>query len=383
MIKRKAEKTLKELASQFKAVALTGPRQSGKTTLARMAFPRKPYISLENPDERNLAMNDPRGFLSRFPKGAILDEVQRAPELFSYLQQIMDENKAKGQFILTGSNNFSLLENISQTLAGRVGYLELLPFALSETEKTGAAPKLDESIFKGSYPAIIYENANPRLWFPSYIRTYVERDVRQIKNISSLTLFQRLLYLCAGRIGQQLNLSNMANDVGLDYKTIQSWLTILQGSYIIFLLPPYYNNFNKRIIKSPKLYFYDTGLASYLLGISDEKQLFNHPFKGPLFENYVILEMLKNRYNKGNRSNLYYFRDSTGNEIDIIVDEGNKLIPIELKAGETISGDYFKNLHYWEALTGKKGGLVLYTGKESKIRQHNFVVENWIKVKNH
>ncbi len=222
MIRRKAETILRELASQFKAVALTGPRQSGKTTLAKMVFPRKPYVSLENPDERNLALTDPRQFLSRFSKGAILDEVQRAPELFSYLQQIMDENKSKGQFILTGSNNFALLENISQTLAGRVGYLELLPFSLSEIEKTGTALKLDELIFCGSYPAVIYEKANPRLWFPSYIRTYVERDVRQIKNISSLTLFQRLLYLCAGRVGHQLNLSSLANDVGLDYKTIQS-----------------------------------------------------------------------------------------------------------------------------------------------------------------
>ena len=382
MIRRKAEKVLRELASQFKAVALTGPRQSGKTTLAKMVFPRKPYVSLENPDERNLALNDPRQFLSRFPTGAILDEVQRAPELFSYLQQIMDESKSKGQFILTGSNNFALQENISQTLAGRVGYLELLPFSLSETEKTGTALKLDELIFCGSYPAVIYEKANPRLWFPSYIRTYVERDVRQIKNISSLTLFQRLLYLCAGRVGQQLNLSSLANDVGLDYKTIQSWLGVLQSSYIIFLLPPYYKNFNKRIIKSPKLYFYDTGLASYLLGISNAKQLFNHSSKGALFENFVLAEMLKNRYNKGERSNLYYFRDSTGNEVDIIIDEGKNLIPVELKAGETISGDYFKNLHYWEALTGKKGGLVVYTGKESNIRQHNFAVENWIKVKN-
>jgi predicted AAA+ superfamily ATPase len=382
MIKRKAETVLRELASQFKAVALTGPRQSGKTTLAKMVFPKKPYVSLENPDERNLALNDPRQFLSRFQTGAILDEVQRAPELFSYLQQIIDESKSKGQFILTGSNNFALLENISQTLAGRVGYLELLPFSLSETEKSGKALELDELIFSGSYPAVIYEKANPRLWFPSYIRTYVERDVRQIKNISSLALFQRLLYLCAGRVGQQLNLSSLANDVGLDYKTIQSWLGVLQNSYIIFLLPPYHNNFNKRIIKSPKLYFYDTGLASYLLGITNAKQLFNHSLKGALFENFVLAEMLKNRYNKGERSNLYYFRDSTGNEVDIVIDEGNKLTPVELKAGETISGDYFKNLHYWEALTGKKGGLVIYTGKEANIRQYNFAVENWIKVKN-
>lgn len=381
MIKRKAETVFRELASQFKIVALTGPRQSGKTTLAKMVFPRKQYVSLENPDERNLALNDPRQFLSRFPEGAILDEVQRAPELFSYLQQITDERKPKGQFILTGSNNFTLLENISQTLAGRVGYLELLPFSLSETEKTGAKLKLDELIFNGTYPAIVYEKASPRLWFPSYIRTYVERDVRQIKNISSLTLFQRLLYLCAGRIGQQLNLSSLANDVGLDYKTIQSWLGVLQASYIVFLLPPYYNNFNKRIIKSPKLYFYDTGLACYLLGVRDAAQLFNHASKGSLFENFIITEMLKNRYNKGERSNLYYFRDSTGNEVDIVIDEGKKLVPVELKAGETISGDYFKNLHYWEALTGNKGGLVLYTGKQSGIRQHHFTVENWIKVK--
>jgi len=381
MIARKAETVLRELASQFKIVALTGPRQSGKTTLARMVFPRKQYVSLENPDERYLDLNDPRQFLARFPEGAILDEVQRAPEIFSYLQQLTDDRKPKGQFILTGSNNFTLLENISQTLAGRVGYLELLPFSLSETEKAGAKLKLDELIFNGTYPAIVYEEANPRLWFPSYIRTYVERDVRQLKNISSLTLFQRLLYLCAGRIGQQLNLSSLANDVGLDYKTIQSWLGILQASYIVFLLPPYYKNFNKRIIKSPKLYFYDTGPSCSLSSISAASEITLHAARGPLFENLIISELLKSQFNKGSVDNLFYWRDKTGNEVDLLVDHPGQLTAIELKSGATIAADFFKGLNYFAAVnTTPTNKVLVYGGTQEQQRSDGTMIRPWNKL---
>lgn len=378
MIQRAAFETAKMLAKTFKAIALTGPRQSGKTTLSKMLFPKKPYVSLENPEEKELALADPVQFLSRFPLGAVLDEVQRAPQLFSYLQQILDDHPAKGQFVLTGSNNFSLLENISQSLAGRVGYLELLPFSLGEINTIANAPDtLHSLIFQGGYPAVVHDQAKPRLWFPSYVRTYVERDVRQIKNITSLILFQRFLYLCAGRIGQQLNLSSLSNDVGLDYKTIQSWLGILQASYIVFLLPPYYKNFNKRIVKSPKLYFYDSGLACYLLGVTDPGQLYNHVHRGVLFENLVISELLKARFNKGDRSNLYYFRDSTGREIDIVLDQGKRLVPIEIKSAESLHAGFYKNLTYWEKLTGRVGGTLLYAGEKSGVKAGNFQILNW------
>jgi predicted AAA+ superfamily ATPase len=378
MIDRIADATLITLAKTFKAVALTGPRQSGKTTLARKTFRDKPYVSLENPEENALALTDPVQFLSRYPDGAVFDEVQRAPLLFSYLQQILDENPAKGQFILTGPNNFLLLESITQSLAGRVGYLELLPFSLAELQRVnGYSNELNDTIFRGGYPAIAHDQADPRLWFASYVRSYVERDVRQIKNISSLTLFQRFVYLCAGRVGQQLNMSSLANDVGLDYKTIQSWLAILQAGYIIYLLPPYYRNFNKRIVKSPKLYFYDSGLVCYLLGITSSDQLTNHGYRGALFENFVITELIKNRFNRGERSNLFFFRDSTGNELDIVIETGGQVIPVEIKSAESLNDGFFKALTYWEKLSHQKGGKLIYAGAKSGIKRGDFVVKNW------
>jgi len=381
MIQRSIAPTFRKLAKDFKAIALTGPRQSGKTTLAKMEFQKKPYVSLENPDERNFALSDPRGFLSQFPEGAILDEVHRTPELFSYLQQILDENPARGRFVLSGSNNFLLLESISQTLAGRVGYLDLLPFSLAEILKSPqASSDLNAILFSGGYPAIVHDHLNPKTWFAGYVRTYIERDVRLIKNISDLTLFQRLLYLCAGRVGQQLNLTSLANDVGLDHKTVQSWLGVMQASYILYLLPPYFKNFNKRITKAPKLYFYDTGLVSYLLGITDPKQLVNHPFRGALFENFIITELLKNRFNKGERSNLFYFRDSTGNELDVIIHEGQKLIPAEIKSSSTINEGFFKNFSYWEKLTGNKGGILFHGGIQKDHVRNSVRVKSWTSV---
>ncbi|MFM7851781.1 MAG: ATP-binding protein [Flammeovirgaceae bacterium] len=381
MISRDSSKQLKAISASFKAIAITGPRQSGKTTLTKSFFPTKPYVTLENPTDRNLALADPVSFLKAFPEGAILDEVQKAPELFSYLQGILDASDEKGKFILTGSNNFLLLESISQSLAGRVGYLDLLPFSIHESEICPKPPSsLEESIFLGGYPSVVHDRTTPEDWFASYVRTYVERDVRLVKNIADLVTFQRFLYLCAGRIGQQINLTNLANDVGVDHKTVQSWLGVLQASYITYSLPPYYKNFNKRLTKTSKLYFYDTGLACYLLGIKNSTELVNHGYRGPLFENFIITELTKNRYNQGKRSNLFYWRDSSGNEIDVLIDEGSIQIPVEIKSAATLNMDFFKGLHYWEKLTGQKGGHLVFTGESTRIHK-DFIVNNWRDVK--
>lgn len=381
MIERVAAHKITQLAKQFKAVAIIGPRQSGKTTLARACFPNKAYVSLENPDNRQFAQSDPKGFLDTYFEGAILDEVQRVPELLSWLQQNLDDDERRGKFILTGSNNFLLLEKITQTLAGRVAYLDLLPFCVAELERIPGGPgELNQLLLKGAYPPIQAQGIDPRDWFPAYVRTYVERDVRQIKNIENLLSFEKLLNLCAGRIGQQVNYSNLGLEAGIDYKTVQSWLGILQASYIIHMLPPYYRNFNKRVVKSPKLYFYDTGLACYLLRIADPQMLAIHPARGALFENFIIAELLKNRFNAGQRSNLYYWRDQSGNELDVLIDEGIELIAVEIKSGQTITPEYFKGLAYWEKLTGKSGGLVIYAGDTRQRRSDGIVVESWRKV---
>lgn len=287
------------MATHFKALAIVGPRQSGKTTLARTVFKDIPYVSLENPDTRAFANGDPRGFLEQFKDGAIFDEAQRSPDLFSYLQQILDEKQENGRFILTGSNNFLLQENISQSLAGRIAYLYLLPFSQEETEKASQRRfSVEEALFYGGYPPIFDKQIPPEKWLPNYISTYVERDVRQIKNINNLALFERFLKLCAGRIGQLLNMNSLAIEAGVDSKTIASWLSVLESSFIIHLLKPHHKNFNKRLVKMPKLYFYDTGLACSLLGITKTEQIVLHPLKGNLFENYVIAELIKHRYNK-------------------------------------------------------------------------------------
>lgn len=378
MISRTAQQTLQELARTFKVVALTGPRQSGKTTLARYYFQDKRYVSLENPDEQAFALNDPRGFLKQFPDGAILDEVQRVPHLFSYIQQIVDEDSRKALFVLSGSNNFLLQQSITQSLAGRVGYLELLPFCYDEIASIPDSDySTDDFLFLGGYPSVVYEQANPQLWFSAYVRTYIERDVRQLKNIKDLAQFQRFLYLCAGRISQQINFSQLGNEIGADHNTVSSWLSILQASYVIHLVQPYYQNFNKRIVKTPKLYFYDTGLACFLLGIRQANDLIYHAYRGALFENLVINELLKNRFNRSQLSNLYYFRDSTGNEVDVIIDEGSTLKAIELKAGSTASGSFFKNLYYWQRLTGQTNGTVLYDGHIDTLHQGEFTLQNW------
>jgi predicted AAA+ superfamily ATPase len=381
MILRSARHKLQELAKTFRCVAVTGPRQSGKTTLCRSVFPEKPYISLENPDVLDFALTDPRGFLSQFPEpnGAILDEIQKAPQLFSYLQQILDESTVKGLFVLTGSNNFLLQENISQSLSGRIAYLQLLPLSLMEMKAENLLKgRYADHIFQGAYPEIAVGKIAPTDWFPNYIRTYIERDVRQLKNISNLALFTRFLRLVAGRTGQILNMASLGNDCGIDQKTVAAWLGVLQSSFIVYLLKPFHSNFNKRIVKSPKLYFYDSGLVCSLLGIRSSEEITMHPAKGALFENLMLSELLKARLNVGAPDNLYFWRDKTGNEVDVIIEESNALTAIEIKAGETISRDYFKGLDYFAGLnTMKTDKILLYGGKEAQSRSNEIRIKPW------
>ena len=344
---------LKQNHRHGRLISICGARQTGKTTLVKQVFKGKPYLSLENPDTRNFALEDPRGFLESYPNGAILDEVQRAPILFSYLQEILDNTKVKGLFILSGSNNFLLQQTISQTLAGRVGYINLLPFSIAELSKAKLLSADDSKLMlKGFYPPIYDQKIPPEDWCPNYIRTYIEKDVRQIKNITDLIVFERFMKLLAGRSGQELNNSALAVETGVDVKTIQSWIGILESSFIVYLLKPHYKNFNKTIVKRPKVYFYDTALVCYLLGIRNVSQLNTHPLKGAIFEGMVVTELIKKRTNAGLPINVYYWRDKAGHEIDVIIDNGNKLLPIEIKSGKTINTEFFKNIDYWCDLSG-------------------------------
>ncbi len=379
MIKREAESELITLAKQFKAVAVVGPRQSGKTTLTRYVFSDKPYVSLENPDIRRFAQDDPRGFLSNYNTGAVIDEAQRVPELFSYLQQILDEDDTRGKFILTGSNNFLLQESISQSLAGRIAFLYLLPFTVSElaAEETN---NLNELIFRGFYPPLYDQPINADKWYPNYIRTYIERDVRQIKNITDLNAFERFLRLCAGRTGQLLNMNSLAIESGVDNKTIASWIGVLESCFIIYRLYPHHSNFNKRIVKMPKIFFYDTGVACALLGIQKAEQLNYHPLFGNLFENFAISELLKHRYNRAKSNNLYFWRDNSGHEVDIIIDTMGKLYPVEIKSGKTITDKFFQGILYWFKISGEKSGAIIYTGESAQRRSNNIDIVPWNKL---
>jgi predicted AAA+ superfamily ATPase len=382
MIERIGKKKLKQLASKFRVVAVVGPRQSGKTTLCKQTFPRKPYVSLENPDVAEFATTDPNGFLKQFKNGAILDEVQKLPQLFSYIQQIVDEKNKSGFFILSGSNNFLMQQSISQTLAGRVAYLNLLPCSLKELKSAKLLNSYESHIFNGSYPEPLYKKIDSIDWYPNYINTYVERDVRQLKNITDLALFVKFLRLCAGRTGQILNMQSLGNDCGIDAKTVQAWLHILQSSYIIYLLKPYYNNYNKRVIKSPKLYFYDTGVACSLLSIQNQDQLITHALKGGLFENMMIIDLLKQRLNNGLQDNLYYWRDKTGNELDVLLDSPTNINAIEIKAGATMNTDYQKGLIYFKNLEGNKNvkTILCYTGTAAQERSNGVSVKPWTKM---
>mgnify|MGYP001076582411 FL=1 len=364
MIERTLASKVTSLAQKFQVITLTGPRQSGKTTLVRATFPDLPYVSLEEPDIRQIALTDPRGFLSNYPNGVILDEIQNTPELFSYIQRIVDENR-QIQFILTGSSNFLLMEKISQTLAGRTAVLHLLPFSLQELEPL--ADSYENLIFKGQYPRIYDRAIPPTDFYPSYIQTYVDRDVRMIKNIGDINAFIQFTQLCAGRIGQPLNNASLANDAGISPNTAKSWLSILESSYILYRLQPYHRNFNKRLIKSPKLYFYDTGVACSLLGIREQEQVNLHYMKGSLFENLILNEFIKRSFNRGENRQPYYWQDNHGKEIDCLLVNGEKVTAIEIKSGKTISISYFENLNYWRSLAAlpENQEYVVYGGDQS------------------
>ena len=366
MIPRTAETRVRELLSGFPIVTVTGPRQSGKTTLARAVMADRPYRSLEDPDVRALALDDPRGFLSQCPDGAVLDEVQRAPELFSYLQTHVDGDGRMGRFLLTGSQQFGLMSGVSQSLAGRSAFVELLPLSHAELVAAGQAPSaLDAMMFTGGYPALYDRPVSPRHWFPAYVTAYVERDVRQLLQVQDLDAFQRFVRLCAGRSGQFLNLSSLAADCGITHNTAKAWISVLEASYVLFLLRPHHANFNKRLIKSPKLYFHDTGLMCWLLGVQTPEQLVVHPLRGQVFETYVISELRKAFLNRGEPPLFYFWRDSNGNEVDLLIEWAGGLMPVEIKSGQTLNRDFFTGLERWTTLAGDmaRSPTLIYGGE--------------------
>ncbi|WP_158640516.1 ATP-binding protein [Anseongella ginsenosidimutans] len=354
----------KLLLSQFRALCIIGPRQSGKTTLSRLLFKQKQYVSLENPSVQIAAEQDTQAFLQQFPNGAVLDEVQRVPHIFRYLQGILDDNKSRGQFILTGSNNFLLQEQISQSLAGRAGYLQLLPLSYLELSAAGLTKdNIYKHILAGGYPEIWDQDLIPDKWMSSYVQTYIQRDVRLLRNITNLGDFTRFIMLCATRAGQLINREEMARAIGVDTKTIQAWLGILESSYIIYLLQPWYNNMNKRIVKSPKLYFYDTGLLCHLLGIQSQAALSNHQYYGSIFENWIITEIKKNRFNQGINEGMYFYRDSTGNEVDLLMEKQGNYLPVEIKSSKKVNTSMFSGLRFWLKNNPGAHSLLIYGGE--------------------
>jgi predicted AAA+ superfamily ATPase len=385
IINRQITPKLLSLAAQFPVVAVVGPRQSGKTTLVKSIFSNHIYVTLEDLDIKLRAIEDPRKFFAAYdnPHGIIIDEIQEAPDLLSYMQGIVDTAYRPGYFILTGSQNFLIHEKISQTLAGRIALLTLLPLTVDELATAGLLPgSVEELICKGLYPRVYAQPINPVDWFIFYISTYVERDIRSVLNITDIVAFQRFIKLCAGRVGQLLNYTALASDCGISLNTAKAWISILEASYIIHLVQPYYKNFNKRVIKTPKLYFHDVGLVCSLLEIKSAQQLHAHYFRGSIFENFVISELMKHRFNKGNRPNMFFWRDVQGHEIDCILEQADKLVPIEIKSGMTVSTNFFDGLVDWNTITkqGDVQGYVVYGGAENQKRKHAEVI-SWHNIK--
>ena len=374
MIPRTAAPTLLRLKDYYPVVAVTGPRQAGKTTLARSVFPDKPYANLEEPDTRDFALADPRGFLGRYPEGAVLDEVQRAPSLLSYIQARVDEEKRPGRWVLTGSQQLGLMGGISQSLAGRVGYLHLLPFSLEEIASRRIPGSLEAALWAGGYPPIHDRGVPPPVWLRDYVQTYLERDVRQLLNVRDLSVFQRFVRMCAMRTGQVLNLSTLAADCGVTHNTARGWLTVLEASYVAFTLPSWHRNVGKRLVKAPRLHFYDSGLAAWLAGAGDAAALGLSSLRGPLFETWVVSEVMKHRFNHLHDLACSYFRDSNGNEVDLVMEYGGRTVAVEVKSGATLAGDWFRGLHRFAALAGGVQPVLVYGGDESFEREGVSVV---------
>ncbi|MDA3886911.1 MAG: ATP-binding protein [Candidatus Delongbacteria bacterium] len=392
MINREIESKIKEAVKKYPVITLTGPRQSGKTTLLKNAFPDYDYVNLEDPEIRNYAIEDSRGFLSQFKKGVILDEVQRVPELFSYIQVIVDQEQQNGRFILSGSQNFLLLGGISQSLAGRTSIFHLLPFTKREIENRKPlvlenlikeSVKLSEyDLFKtvhtGFYPRIHDKNLDPQEWLGDYFQTYIQRDVRIILNVSDITLFSNFVSLCAGRVGQLLNLSSLGADCGISHSTAQRWLSLLESSFIVYRINSHHKNFSKRIIKSPKLYFYDSGLLCYLLRIKTPEDLRISSYRGNIFESFCISEFIKSSYNKKQNPDIHFWRDSTGHEIDMLIEDREKLLPVEIKSGQTFNSSFLDGVKYWIDLSGcNKNDAYLIYGGDKKITYKGINVIPW------
>ena len=374
-IKRALGIKINEALEKYPIVAVNGPRQSGKTTLSRMLLPDYEYVNLEDISKRNFAQSDPKGFLETYKDGVIIDEIQYVPDLFSYLQVYTDQRQKNGEYLITGSQNFLMLEKISQSLAGRVAIFNLLPLSVNELKLGGFSfENWEEYLLNGSFPRKWINKIDAFDFYENYLKTYVERDVRLIKNINKLDVFQKFIQLLAGRTGQLFNQNSIGIELGLDNKTINSWMNLLEASFIAFRLKPYYNNFNKRIVKTPKIYFYDTGLLAYLLGIRTPEDFQIHFAKGQLFENFIILEKVKQRWNTKSHDKYYFWRDSSGNEVDLLIERNQKLLSIEIKSGKTIHSEFFKSLNNFKKIKPDTLSYLVYGGKEVQQRNGSTVL---------